>query len=556
MEICLINTNSNFIEQALSALMVNFQIGLLSLGAILEKNNHKVKIIDLAWFINKKKLAIDNNFHINAAKIITEQKIDILGFNSRCDSYPSVLNIAKKCKELNPNCIIIFGGPQATLVDIETIKEFPFVDIVIRGEGESIFPELLECLKKKQDLRNVPGITYKKNGRVIRNKENIFSEDLNSLPFPAYHLMDEYTGNNSLSSDCRIYISIGRGCPYNCAFCCNSLIYKRTLRLKSPQKIIDETLFLKEKYGVNRFILGQDSFLANREYVEKICELLVQKNINIKWGCSSRVDDIDHELIKKMSIAGCDGIYFGIESGSLKVRESIQKNINISRFPDILKECNKYNISTVASFIIGFPEEKKEDLNATLKLALECRQLNCFSQLHLFAPMPGTRLLERYKKRLIFTGRWSNMSDGPMARLQDNLNLIKKYPLIFSIFYEIRPRYLPLDLPYEIANVFFSIIFLFPITSYLIIKELKFTPLELLQAWKIYIKKLKKRKLSYKGFIAINLDIVDYFYTFTRDIYNKKKRSFDFLDVIAKLEKKRFDSIFNNPREYKQFIIG
>ncbi len=541
MKVCLINSSCRLIRD-----MFYLPLGLLSLGAVLEKNGYTVKMVDLAELVRQKKLEIDRNFHRNAAKIIISRNIDILGFNTRCDTYPNVLNIAKKCKELNPSCVIIFGGPQATLLDKETLQNFRFVDIIVRGEGELTIIELMNKLKDKKELRDVAGVTYRGlRNDIIRNQDRKLIEDLDSLPQMAYHLLDEYSNKGNIFRDRWISMEAGRGCPYNCIFCSTSLVHKRVYRLRRPERIVKEMEFLKNKYGIKYFSLQHDHLLFDRERIIKLCGILIQRKLNIYWNCSSRPDYVSPELLKIMVRSGCDGIYLGIESGSQRIQKSIQKNIDVSTVPNIIEECEKYNMLITVSFIIGFPDEREEDINATLKLALVCSLFtNCVIQLHLLGPMPRTPLFEKYKDRLIFTGLFSDIADAQISRLKDNSELIKKYPSIFSTYYGIKPKYASIYLFHNMVNIFLILFSIYRLSLKIVIKELKFKPTELFE--KLY-KKISKGNRR-RSFIISKLKIKKLFPQTVDCIYKERKADPNFIKSIIKFEIKKFN-------EYKQRLI-
>ena len=547
MKICLINlVNSDYVIASLfvrdnrdNNIVYSPPVGLLSLGAVLEKNGHTVEILDLEGLMKQKKLVIDRNFHNNAAKIILNKNIDILGFNTRCDTYPGVLNIAKKCKKLNPSCIIIFGGPQATLLDIETLEKFRFVDIIVRGEGELTIVELMNRLKDKEGLQGVAGITYRGfHGEIIRNPDRKLIENLDTLPQLAYHLIDKYNNNGNMFKNMGFGIEVGRGCPYNCIFCSSRLVHKQMHRMKSPENIIKEIEFLKNIYGIKWFNFLHDHLLFDKEKIMELCDIFVQRKLNVYWGCSSRPEGITPELLKIMVKAGCQAIYFGIESGSQRIQKFIQKNIDVSIVPKIIEECEKYNIEITASFIIGFPDEKIEDINATLNLALRCSLfINCIVQLHLLSPMPRTPLFERYKDRLIFTGLFSDTADPQLSRLKENLSLIKRYPFIFCNYYGFKPKHISINLPYNIVQVFIVILIVFRLSCLMIIKEFKFRPMWLFR--RLY-KKISKENCR-KGCFILTETMKQHFPQIIDYIYTQRRTDPSFIKSIIRSEIKNYD---------------
>ena len=559
MKICLVNSNISQKGSDGDMQIVNFQRGFLSLAAFLEKNGYAVNVVDLGWLYKQGKLEINADFHRNAAKHIIKQGINLIGFNTRCDTYPNVVNLARKCKELNPNATIIFGGPQASFTDEETLKKLPFVDIVVRGEGEYTLLELANALNANKPLTNIQGITYRENGRVIRNIDREHIKDLDSLPLPAYHLIDKYIRSDDklLFKYFCAYLETGRGCPYRCTFCGSTLMDRNHNRLRSPQEIIKEIILLKNKYHFNYFIFGHDHFLANKKMVKRICRSIVAKKLDIKWTCSSRVDAIgmlDEKLLETMSKAGCVGIFFGVESGSQRIQKIIRKNINVSLVPEVIQECQKHGIYARAAFIMGFPEETKEDMNATLELALKCRQIKkCEPHIRLLGPMAGTDIFARNKDRLVFTGFRSDMSGGPLVNLKSNMDLAKKYPSLFSVFYVVKPRHVPTTLPNEAVTTFVKLLYTYPMSTYLGIKELKITPLDLLEELKKWAKK-KGSGSSKKSSIIKNLESKKYFPLFLKYLYKRNKVSFDFLKPITAAEEGKCEKYIRQSKLLHRYI--
>ncbi len=518
---------------------------LLSLGAVLEEHRFKVKIVDLEPLIRHKKMSVDKNFHINAAKIIMKENINILGFTTRCDTYPSVLNIARRCKEIDPSCVIIFGGPQATLLDLETLQNFKFVDVIVRGEGELTIVELMNQLRRKniKGFKDIKGITYReKDNRITRTSDRELIENLDSLPMLAYHLLDGHNDNRSkgsINDKQWTTIEAGRGCPYRCIFCSTSVVLRRTYRLKSPERIVKEIEILKNKYGIKHFFFLHDHLLFDKNSVVKMCNILIKKKLDIFWNCSSRPDNITPDLLKLMVKSGCIGIYFGVESGSQKIQKIIRKNINVSQAFNIIKECEKYNLLTGVSFILGFPDEKESDVNATLKFALDCAVFKkTFIQLHLLAAMPKTLIYEKFKDNLVFTGIFSDVSEGPVGTLKENLDLIKKYPSIFSVFYSVKPKYFSLNFSYNVVNLFLEVLRIYRVPCHIIMKEFNLTPLELFR--KLYNQINKANKAD----VIITKQMVRrVFSKFAKDIYGPENTDYAFLKSIIKFEIKNYNKL-------------
>ena len=523
---------------------ITISSSLLSIASMLEKYNYKTKIIDLSALVKRGRLKINKKFHQSVAEFIIQKNPRFIGFSTRCDTYPMIINIAKRCKRIVPECKVILGGPQATFTDIDTLREFPFIDVIVRGEGEITIVELMRKLEDKGKLEDVDGITYRENGKIIRNKDREPIKDLDSLPLPAYHLIEEHLPS-SKEHDRLIRIIVGRGCRYRCKFCSLGGVLPR---MRTPKFIFKEIKLLKEKYGFKRFSLDANSFLSHKEKAKQVCNLLIKEKLNIKWGTSVRIDDIDADSIKIMSEAGCRCILLGIETGSLKIQKHIHKKLSFSSIFKCLSLCEEFNILPKLTFIIGFPEERKEDVKSTIGLALKLRNFaQCHIEFFSLNPLPGTNIFEKNKNRMIFINRFNSFTiTYPFInRLRENVILIKKYPLIFSSFYTIRPRYFSISCPHEITIIFNNLLFKHSSSCYLAMKELRLTPIELIQKIKRWMKKNKIdwendfTDVKTKGLFQSKIN--KYFPDFIKALYIQYKITFKFLRMVIGLEKKKFN---------------
>jgi radical SAM superfamily enzyme YgiQ (UPF0313 family) len=538
MKVCLVNVNhANLMREY----AYQPSIGLLMIAAVLEQNNYQVEILDLPWLSWQGKLRPGEQFSRKVARQINEQGPDILGFGTLCDTYPMVLNIARRCKTLNPSLKIILGGPQATLTDLETLKNFLFIDLIVRGEGELTIVDLLDTIKKGGDLGQVAGITYRDDGRIVRTAPRALIADLDTLPLPAYHLIEEVFHQ---PKPIQWRISVGRGCPYQCAYCAASVFWQRLYRLRNPQNIIKEIRLLKERYGIRNFELEHDHLLAHPAKFRELCQTLIQAKLGIRWGCESRIDCITPELLDLMAQAGCQEIGLGLESGSPRIQRIMHKNLDVSVIPKIIRECRRRNIRVITSYIVGFPEETKEDINATMRLALRCAPVDDNSQDlrgHVLRLMPGTIFFERYQHRL----HWTNLiSRGDVLegvlRIKENQGLIRQYPPIFSFYYAIKLARLPQTLPYEVGNIFFRIIQFYPKSYACTLTELRIKPLELLEMFKEWV--CTRIGIQPRDFASLSVaSIRRYFPPFLKGLYRQRDIPSKSLLKILKPEKTLVD---------------
>ena len=356
----------------------------------------------------------------------------IVSFYCRCDCFLADVMIAKGIKEKSPETFIIFGGPQADTTSYKTLEELPWIDFCCRGEGETTVYPLFSALLNGTDYCSVEGLSYRDSqNNIIENPTAPLIEDLDSVPVIDYDLLPKEALNNGFA----VPFNVGRGCPFNCAYCSSSLFWKRKFRLHSTDRIISEMNMLNEKYGFTKFRFEHDLFTANKKRVLDFCEKLNATEKGYTWDCSSRIDTIDEETIEVMAKSGLKAIYLGIETGSERMQKLICKNLKISDVIDTVAILVKNKVIITASFMYGFPEETEEDLEATLQLALKLHHMGVKTlQFHLCAITPGTPYYYQYKDKLTFSVSHSNISgDFGIAEHKD---FVEDHKDIFSFFFE------------------------------------------------------------------------------------------------------------------------
>lgn len=404
-------------------------LGLLSLAACLQKTGSYVNI-----FQPKERLIQPEDYK-KAAKHILTYKPDIIGFSTWCITYAASLLIAEQLKILSPNTPLIFGGPQASILAKETMMEFPAVDFVLSGECDLTFPKFIkEFEKKNPTFSKISGLTFRTNSdKIKQTPTNGALPVLDELPVPSY----EFVSNADT-----LKLDVGRGCPFNCTYCSTNNFFSKKYRIKSPTRILYEMNLAFKKSKIRTFSFTHDMFTLNKKFVFDLCEkLILQKKENkteFVWTCSARIDCVTDKMLIQMKKAGCESIFFGIESGSEKIQKEIKKNLNISRAYTIADICREVGLNMHASFIIGFPNENYEDIEQTLVCALKLSLKGALVQVSELSLLPGTTLHNQYGHKLKLDGNFSNFSNtvcGPKE-----LKLIIDYPSIFSSFY-----YLPTD---------------------------------------------------------------------------------------------------------------
>lgn len=399
-------------------------LGLLALAASLRKNAINVKIYQPEIRLFKKE-----DFR-KAANHILLSKPKYIGFSTWCNSFSTSLIIAEEIKKINPKIPVIFGGPQASILPEIILKEFPFVDFVLAGEADYSLPHLIKnLLDKDSNYSNIPGLTYRNNkNEIFRNEIKAIVQDLNDLPIPAYDLVPKAT---------ILKLDVGRGCPFQCIYCSSNNFFSNKYRIKSAERIINEMDQACDKANITSFSFAHDLFTFNKKYIFDFCtKLIYHNNItkrNYSWTCSARTDCVSEELIEKMKLAGCKSVFFGIESGSIKIQKSIKKNLDLNKVYAIANKCREVNLNIYASFIIGFPDETKTDIEKTLKMILLLASKGSIIQVSELAVLPGTPLYSNYFEKLKFDGKITNFSHSIIGKFEKEF--IKKFPSLFSSFY-------------------------------------------------------------------------------------------------------------------------
>ena len=407
-------------------------LGLMSISAYLKQRNQDVSIFDL-------NLSSFGDAE-SAAQLLLKEKADILGFSIAAGTTHHAIQIARVVKKQNPNCIVVFGGPQATLNHESLLRKIPFIDVVIRGEGEITFGDLVcEYEKGAKNLRNVKGITWRDtDGTIICNADRPLICNLDNLPIPDYSAYDIKNWRIDV-----IPIEIGRGCPFSCSFCASSRLWKRQNRVKSIDRIIEEMQVLITNYQIRHFFFRHDQIIQNRQWFIRLCRRIKEDCDGIKWQCSARIDTIDDELLSIMAECGCEGIEIGIESLSPRIQEGINKHLSPNMIADNLKKVVQSGLNPVLYFMCGFPNETEEDLKLTLNGALQlissCTRPTFF-QMRSLVPFPGTAITEQYKNSLVFC-RNKVDADILAGYKPEVLEIAEKDPAMFPEFYYLDNEY-------------------------------------------------------------------------------------------------------------------
>ena len=347
-------------------------------GGIISRSRRFLPPLGILYLISNSRRRID--FIDNRINRYSDEKLyhklksyNIVGFGGTVTEVKQAKNVANLLRE--SGIITIYGGPNATLNYDQYTNNF---DIIVRGEGEITFEEVLNVLEKKGALNNIPGIVYKEDGKIARNPDRPFIRDLDILEYPdreilyleKYSRLSKFTYLNVFPNVLPMdTILSSRGCLFMCTFCSSKLIWKRIYRKRGVEAVVKEIKYLMDNLGTKSVYFREDLFTRPREWIFKFCKMV--KPLGIEWMCESRVDTVDKEMLKVMKDAGCAAMWFGIESCSNKTLRLIKKRFTIEQAKNTIKNCNEVGIICGGVFIFGFPHETREEILFNFEKAQE-----------------------------------------------------------------------------------------------------------------------------------------------------------------------------------------
>lgn len=344
-------------------------------------------------------------------KEIEDYQPDYVGISLLTSEYAAIMDTAAEIvKTVDPNIVVIAGGVHVT-VNYDKVIQNTNIDYACRGEGEYFLRELLLYLEGKGEPVS-KGLVYRDaNGGVVA-QEKASVDKIEELPWPAYDLMDfelyvnavPRYGSNRYPELPGLSMIITRGCPYDCTFCQVETISGRNVRMRDPEDVIEELLFLKERYGIRSMTFFDDNFLLPKKQMKKLLQLMIDKKLDLKWqAAGTSIWVLDDEFLELMQASGCTLITVALESGSERVlHDIIRKPIkHIERIPDIISKVHEKGIWVCANFIIGSPGETWDEIQQTVRFAETCGA--DYVKFYVAVPLRGTEMYDMAKKMNVFT---------------------------------------------------------------------------------------------------------------------------------------------------------
>ncbi len=315
-------------------------------------------------------------------------KPDVLGITMMTEEFRSASTTAKRVKEIDPDIVVIVGGPHPTALPTQTLLDEKNFDIAVYGEGEYTLYELLTVLNNghRARLNEVQGIAYRLGDEVIQTSPRPWIEDLDKLPFPAWELF-------RVNKETRfIPMLTGRGCPYKCIFCMR--VSGSRPRFRSVENVLEEVDRLVDRFNCRYLYFCDETFTMNRKRLFQLCNGFIERGYHkvLKWRCETRVSSVDQEMLHKMKEAGCDTVGFGIESGNDEILKVVNKGITTEQSINAVRWAKNASLTVETFFILGHPFETRETVNDTIRFA---KQLNPdTAEFSIMTPLPGTELAD------------------------------------------------------------------------------------------------------------------------------------------------------------------
>jgi len=356
-------------------------LNLAYISAVAEKQGHEAMIID------------GEAERMSLEKMVSkteEFNPDLIGITATTPFFHIVVDLAKKIKQSQKlkYAPIVLGGSHITVLGKDGFKDC--FDYGFLGEAENSFPLFLDRFQGGGDISDVRGMLYRNNGEVRSTGYAESVSDVDSLPFPARHLlkMDKYKMGTLEGIKKFATVMTTRGCPFKCIFC-STKVFGSNVRRHSPERVVEEIKYCADNYGTEHFMFLDDTLTLSRKLIDR-------ERLGITFEGSTRADLVDEELIARMRNSGLIRISFGLESVDENIRITMKKQVPLESYETANKLTNKYGIETLNSCMIGLPGESVETIRATLRFLRKSREIKQ-ANISIAVPYPGTELYEMAK---------------------------------------------------------------------------------------------------------------------------------------------------------------
>jgi anaerobic magnesium-protoporphyrin IX monomethyl ester cyclase len=370
---------------------VSAPVGLCYIAAKLRAEGYPVSILDAE--------ALQLDVPSTVEKILDDAP-DIVGMSCKTAWVMNAHRVAEGLKKRRPHLPIVAGGHHVTILPERSLREFPSFDYLVLGEGEITFSELLVALSSGHDLARIPGLAFRADGAPVITAPRERIKDLDAIPPPAYDLLPTLESHywpifNNVEKLPAFSVILSRGCTGKCTFCDRGMFGNRITR-HGPDYGVTLIEKLRDEHGIKYLVFDDDNFLLNKNYLVRFLDGMVERQVKVPFSCESRVDTIDEERLFHLKRAGCRQIMFGIESGSQKMLDMMNKGIRIDQIREAVRITQKHGIKTLGYFMLGYPGETEQTMAETEELIKELKLFDVSVQT--FTPLPGAEIYGRVQE--------------------------------------------------------------------------------------------------------------------------------------------------------------
>lgn len=419
-------------------------LNLLYLASSLRENGYSVRIID----DNVEEAGPDE-----IARSLGEEP-KLVGLTAATSTLNAAIRYTDAIKRQNDGTVTVLGGPHVSFLPEETLERAPSVDVTVLGEGEDIIVDLVSTLERERDLGGVKGVAFRAGERVVVNGPREMRADIDSFPLPARDLIDLNDYKDPVKKRPIGTMITSRGCVFGCAYCASSRMMGRRFRARSPGSIVDEMEVLMG-LGIEDVEFIDDIFVLNQKRAIEVAREIRRRGLDVQFSASSRVDTVSRSLLKELKEAGLGSLYLGIESGSQRVLDLMEKGTTLAQAHDAVRNAKDLDIHVLGSFILGYPGETLREMDETIRLSI--RLGIDFAQFSLLTPYPGTPIFENLRSRgLISTNDYDRFSAMDPVIDYDRLGVgrkavARKLARAYLMFY-MRPSYV-IRHPYMLSMI-------------------------------------------------------------------------------------------------------
>jgi radical SAM superfamily enzyme YgiQ (UPF0313 family) len=358
-------------------------LGILYIAAVLELMDHEVQVFDIDPDVN------------DCMDEIIAFGPHLIGLSCYTNTYKRALRLNRRLRQAFPAAVMVVGGVHATAKPLDTMMEMR-PDYLVYAEGERTISQLVNLIdaRTEEGLEKIKGLYYWSDGQIKSNGSPDLVDDLDSIPFPARHLLNfgPYLVPPGMIRGFvkgRVTtIFTSRGCPYPCTYCASSNVQGKKIRRRSSENVIEEIELLVRDSNINGFYICDDLVTGDHDWIMEFSEKLADRKLGLVWACQSRVDTLDEQMLLAMKKSGCVQIDFGVESGSDKTLKTMKKSTTVAAARQVFAMTKRVGVRSCATFIIGFQGETEQDMEKTFSFA---KEVNAdYTAFYFLTPYPGT----------------------------------------------------------------------------------------------------------------------------------------------------------------------